>query len=242
MCVYKWLLAEFTRAVADDNIIDFRLVTILLVELLLGVLDELLIEVVANKVDGTATKAATHDTRTSNTVLLGHIVQEVELLARNLVVLRQTFVGLVHQFAHLLVVAFVEGFADAQYTVFLTEYELCALVVLGADLFLHFLQLLPSAVAQGLILTLWMLGLNAWSLDGGSDSLLWALRSGYPVICAMNPGDFTYFGHFIVLISADDDGNIRLLDSNSRIRTQKLWHIDDLMWQIAGMWAFSYDG
>ena len=88
----------------------------------------------------------------------------------------------------------------------------------------------------------WMLGLNAWSLDGGSDSLLWALRSGYPVICAMNPGDFTYFGHFIVLISADDDGNIRLLDSNSRIRTQKLWHIDDLMWQIAGMWAFSYDG
>lgn len=88
----------------------------------------------------------------------------------------------------------------------------------------------------------WQLGLNAWSLDGGKDALLWALQSGYPVICAMNPGDFTYFGHFIVLISADEEGNIRLLDSNSRVRTQKTWHIDDLMWQIAGMWAFSYDG
>ena len=88
----------------------------------------------------------------------------------------------------------------------------------------------------------WQLGLNAWALDGGADSLLWALRSGYPVICAMNPGDFTFFGHFIVMTEADEEGNIRVIDSNSRIRTQKLWNIDDLMWQIASMWAFSYDG
>ena len=88
----------------------------------------------------------------------------------------------------------------------------------------------------------WQLGLNSWQLDGGAESLLSALRSGYPVICAMNPGDFTFFGHFIVMTGADDDGNIRVLDSNSRIRTQKLWNVDDLMWQIASMWAFSYDG
>lgn len=88
----------------------------------------------------------------------------------------------------------------------------------------------------------YMLGLNGWMLDGGKDSLLWALRSGYPVVCAMNPGDFTFFGHFIVLTDVDENENIKLLDSNSRIRTQKLWKADDLMWQIAGMWAFSYDG
>ena len=88
----------------------------------------------------------------------------------------------------------------------------------------------------------WQLGLNAWALDGGVDSLLWALTSGYPVICAMAPGDFTYFGHFIVLVSADENDNIRLVDSNSRIRTQRLWTVDELMWQITGMWAYSYDG
>ena len=87
-----------------------------------------------------------------------------------------------------------------------------------------------------------MLGLNGWMLDGGKESLLWALRSGYPVVCAMNPGDFTFFGHFIILTDVDENENIRVLDSNSRIRTQKLWNADDLMWQIAGMWAFSYDG
>ncbi len=88
----------------------------------------------------------------------------------------------------------------------------------------------------------WMLGLNAWSLDGGKESLIAALQSGYPVICAMTPGDFTFFGHFIVLTAVDENENVRVLDSNSRIRTQKLWNVDDLMWQIAGMWAFSYDG
>lgn len=88
----------------------------------------------------------------------------------------------------------------------------------------------------------WMLGLNAWSLDGGKESLIAALQGGYPVICAMTPGDFTFFGHFIVLTAVDENENVRVLDSNSRIRTQKLWNADDLMWQIAGMWAFSYDG
>ena len=61
--------------------------TILSVELLLGSLDELLVEVVANQVDGAAAEAATHDTRTGNATLLGNVVQEVELLARHLVVL-----------------------------------------------------------------------------------------------------------------------------------------------------------
>ena len=59
---------------------------ILSVELLLGSLDELLVQVVAYQVDGAATKAATHDTRTSNAAFLGDIVQEVELLTRYLVV------------------------------------------------------------------------------------------------------------------------------------------------------------
>ena len=54
-------LAKLARTVANHNVDDDRLVAILLVETLLGIGDELLIEVVANQVDGAATKAATHD-------------------------------------------------------------------------------------------------------------------------------------------------------------------------------------
>ena len=55
-------LAELARAVADDYIDDLRLVAILGSELLLGIGNELLVEVGTDKVNGSATKAATHDT------------------------------------------------------------------------------------------------------------------------------------------------------------------------------------
>ena len=70
--------------------------------------------------------------------------------------------GLVHHLTDFLVVAFVQRIADSQHTVLLTEYELGALVVLSANFLLDFLQLLPSAVAQGLKLTLRMLGGNVF--------------------------------------------------------------------------------
>ena len=57
----------------------------------------------------------------------------------------------------------------------------------------------------------------------------------------MAPGDFTYFGHFIVLVSVDNAGNINTRDSNSNIRTQRSWTMDELLWQIKSCWAYSYD-
>ena len=74
LSVYIILLAELTRAVTYDNIVDFRLVTILGVELLLGISNKLFVKVVANQVNGATAKSTTHDSRTSNTVLLGYIV------------------------------------------------------------------------------------------------------------------------------------------------------------------------
>ena len=88
----------------------------------------------------------------------------------------------------------------------------------------------------------WQLGLNAWDVGADEESILDELRSGHPIICAVTPGDFTYFGHFIVLADADDEGNISIRDSNSLIRTQRTWTADELLWQIAGLWAYSYDG
>ena len=60
---YDWTcsLAELARAVADDDVVDFGLVTVFLVEALLGVSDELAVEVVAHQVDGAAAEAAAHD-------------------------------------------------------------------------------------------------------------------------------------------------------------------------------------
>ena len=56
------MLAEPTRAVADDHVVDLGLVAVLLVELLFGCGDEVLVEVVAYQVDGAAAEAAAHDT------------------------------------------------------------------------------------------------------------------------------------------------------------------------------------
>ena len=54
-------LAELAGTVADDDVVDLGLVAVLLVKALLGIGYELTIKVVAHKVDGATTKAATHD-------------------------------------------------------------------------------------------------------------------------------------------------------------------------------------
>ena len=87
-----------------------------------------------------------------------------------------------------------------------------------------------------------ILGLNAWSVAINADAIISTLREGYPIICAVSPGDFTHFGHFIVLAEVDDQGNISVRDSNSKVRTARTWTTDELLWQISGMWAYSYDG
>ena len=86
-----------------------------------------------------------------------------------------------------------------------------------------------------------LLGLNVWPIKASESAIMETLRDGYPIIAAMAPGDFTYFGHFIVLVSVDADGNISIRDSNSNIRTQRTWTADELLWQINQMWAYSYE-
>ena len=50
-------------------------------ELSCNVRNELVVDIVLYQVDGAATEATAHDTATSNTILLSHFIQEVELLA-----------------------------------------------------------------------------------------------------------------------------------------------------------------
>ena len=86
------------------------------------------------------------------------------------------------------------------------------------------------------------LGLYWWEVDFDENSIRAALDSGCPIIAAMSPGgDFTSFGHFIVMTDIDDEGNITIRDSNSIERTERTWTWDELMWQTAAMWAYNYD-
>ena len=64
--------------------------TILGCKLLLGIGDKLVVDFVLNKVDGATTEATTHDAATCYAILLGYVVEIVELLARNLILLRKS--------------------------------------------------------------------------------------------------------------------------------------------------------
>ena len=81
---------------------------------------------------------------------------------------------------------------------------------------------------------------NIWRRAGGlSESEIYsALENGHPIICSMNPGDFTTTGHFIVL-TGTENGKIRVNDPNSRIRSEKLWDYSALEYQINNLWAYS---
>ena len=84
------------------------------------------------------------------------------------------------------------------------------------------------------------LGLYAWEVDFDKASIAYTLQQGYPIIASMSPGDFTNFGHFIVLTGIDEHDNVTVRDSNSIVRTQRKWALDDLMWQSSCMWAYNY--
>ena len=86
------------------------------------------------------------------------------------------------------------------------------------------------------------LGLYAWEVDFDESTIAATLQNGFPIIAAMSPGgDFTSFGHFIVLTGIDDEGNVSIRDSNSIERTERTWTLDELLWQTAAMWAYNYD-
>lgn len=67
-----------------------------------------------------------------------------------------------------------------------------------------------------------------------------ALEAGSPIICSMRPGDFTTSGHFIVLIGVEN-GKIKVNDSNSRERSERLWDYQTLENQIDNLWAFTLE-
>ena len=66
-----------------------------------------------------------------------------------------------------------------------------------------------------------------------------ALRSGNPVVCVVDPGDFTDVGHYIILKSIDDRAMVEVYDPNSPERSARKWDIVRVLNQTAIAWVYS---
>lgn len=70
------------------------------------------------------------------------------------------------------------------------------------------------------------------------QAVLQALQSGKPVIASMTPGDFTSYGHFIVLTGVTQDGKIKVNDPNSEEKSKKTWDFNSvIVAQAAQFWV-----
>ena len=138
-------------AVRDDDGIDFGFVAEPLGEFAFGRGDEIGEEVVLYEVDRAAAEAAAHHACPRDAAFAGHVDQEVELLARYFVVLRQPLVRGVHPLPDGGVVATLQGVADVEHTPFLADHEACTAVVFVGDLIADRIEPLHRGAAQKLL-------------------------------------------------------------------------------------------
>ncbi len=64
------------------------------------------------------------------------------------------------------------------------------------------------------------------------------LKDGNPVIVIMDQGDFTTGGHFIVLRSIDEKGQITIADPASKERESHIWDVEKIVEQGLKIWVF----
>ena len=82
------------------------------------------------------------------------------------------------------------------------------------------------------------LGLTWREVPLNEGEMAAALGGGEVIICSMLPGDFTKTGHFIV-IDGYENGAFTVKDPNSSENSIKMWSYDELMPQLAVIWAYS---
>lgn len=81
-------------------------------------------------------------------------------------------------------------------------------------------------------------GIVGHDRDASKESMLKELSLGRPMICSVEPGDFTTVGHYIV-ITGYTDGKFVINDPNSLKNSEKLWTHEVLYPQISNVWSFS---
>lgn len=83
-----------------------------------------------------------------------------------------------------------------------------------------------------------MLGINSTYINPSRSDITNALANGRPVICSVDPGDFTTVGHYIVLRSIDNRGMVEVFDPNSPYNSAHRWGIQRIINQTKACWSF----
>lgn len=81
-------------------------------------------------------------------------------------------------------------------------------------------------------------GLNSTVVSLSEDSMVAELEAGNPLILNVGPGDFTSYGHFIV-ITGYENGMFIVSDPNSKKLSSEGWYFSTLEPQIMNIWAYS---
>lgn len=84
-----------------------------------------------------------------------------------------------------------------------------------------------------------VLGFSSEEIPVSAEGIGERLRQGAPVICSVEPGDFTAVGHFIVLSAIDDRGRVRIHDPNSSYLSAQAWDLKSIVRQTAACWSFA---
>ena len=80
------------------------------------------------------------------------------------------------------------------------------------------------------------LGFRVTELPLDENRIRSVLATGTPIIFVVGPGDFTTSGHFLVM-TGYENGQIRLLDPNSKENSQVLWPYQQIKGQIRNLWS-----
>ena len=80
------------------------------------------------------------------------------------------------------------------------------------------------------------LGLDISEFNPTEETVTEYLQNGYSVVCIMGPGEFTQTGHFIILTDYTD-GMIKIRDSASVEKSERLWTYAEIGSQIQNAWV-----
>lgn len=85
-------------------------------------------------------------------------------------------------------------------------------------------------------------GVTSENLDKKDSELIFqALKDGKMLVFSVGPGDFTAYGHFIVVYGIDEEGKLLVNDPNCVYRSTQHWDYQKIKNQIKSVWSFEYN-
>lgn len=80
-------------------------------------------------------------------------------------------------------------------------------------------------------------GIKVSSISSGANNMRAVIDNGGIIICAMGKGDFTIFGHYIVIYRYDN-GGFMVNDPNCVARSGRRWTFSEIENQIKSIWVY----